>query len=72
MTNVFVNADGTNFPEEPVAYTVQADRTDITSNPVNPGPANKVFGDAGTGVIGHTPANTPGWTVQQVNSGKSS
>lgn len=59
-TNVFVNTDNTNFPEEPVAWSVQADLVTPT-NAVNPGPANKVFT---ANSVNGTPANTPGWTVQ--------
>jgi hypothetical protein len=66
---VVVNPDDTDFVENPTAYTVQADRVDITSNPVNPGPATVAYTDKSAN---GTPANTPGWTVQSVNSGKSS
>lgn len=57
-TPVFSNPDGTDYPEMPVAWSVQG-------TAAYPGPATKVF--AGQGTQG-TPANTFGWTVQSVGT----
>lgn len=64
MTNVFVNEDGTDWPKQVPGWTVQsavAAPTSVYTEPVG----QDVFPNAdGTGLIGHTPAITFGWTVQ--------
>ena len=63
MSNpVFANTDGTDYPLQVPGWTVQSTPAPATTYTEPQG--QDVFKNDGPGPIGHTPANSYGWTVQ--------